>query len=86
MSNLLYDRKHPIRSPLLGKFLSATLCLLGHRVVVKSWDRWERDWVACAVCGARFIPADALSDTSTKSDDLDGAENGKASDGSDTNS
>lgn len=58
----VYDPAHPHRSPLLGRFLSATLCTFGHSVVVMDHDPWDQTWLACSVCGARFMPAAILAD------------------------
>lgn len=60
--NELRDDKHPKGSPILGRILSATACRLGHNVVVMELDTWDEPWFACSVCGARFLPEDALSD------------------------
>lgn len=58
----LYDPKHPRKSPVLGRFLSRSLCRLGHSVVEMELDSWDEPWLACSVCGARFFPAEAISD------------------------
>lgn len=62
MSGLLYDSKHPLRSPLLGRITSATLCAMGHTVVEMDHEEWDDTWLACAVCGARFVPLEAMAD------------------------
>lgn len=58
----LYDERHPKRSPMLGRFLSATVCAIGHRVVVMELDAWDEPWLACSVCGARFVPESLMAD------------------------
>ena len=63
MSDLLYDSAHPLRSPLLGRVVSSTLCVLGHNVVVMNHEEWDEEWLACATCGARFMPTSMLSES-----------------------
>jgi hypothetical protein len=58
----LYDPAHPLGSPALGRFVSLTLCALGHNVVVMDSETWDEPWLACSVCGARFLPESMLSD------------------------
>lgn len=58
----VYDREHPLRSPALGSLISRTLCLLGHRISVMELESWDEPWLACSVCGARFMPADVITD------------------------
>ncbi|QLD84631.1 hypothetical protein HWV23_02800 [Natronomonas halophila] len=58
----LYNECHPLRSPILGRFLSATVCALGHEVVVMKLDTWDEPWLACSVCGARFAPESIMAD------------------------
>jgi len=60
MKNLLYWKKHPKKSPLLGWIINHTLCILGHELVIMELENWDEAWVACARCGARFIPKRAL--------------------------
>lgn len=59
---LVRDKNHPRGSPLLGKILSRTVCALGHEIVIMDMDTWDEKWLACSVCGARFMPADMIDD------------------------
>jgi hypothetical protein len=62
LKNLLVDKKHPKGSPLLGRFISSTVCSLGHNIVIMEHESWDEDWLTCSVCGARFIPASMIGE------------------------
>ena len=62
LPNWLADSAHPLGSPLLGRLTSATVCALGHEVVEMDHPEWDESWVACAVCGARFMPASFIDE------------------------
>lgn len=62
VKNLLWDNQHPKKSPLLGILLSRTVCALGHEVAAMHHEPWDEPWLACPVCGARFVPVSSMAD------------------------
>jgi hypothetical protein len=56
----LYDPKHPLKSPILGRLVSKTVCAMGHDFVMMELDTWEEPWITCSICGARTIPKSYL--------------------------
>lgn len=62
LRDLLYDPYHPLNSPLLGRLVSRTVCRISHSIEVLQTEEWDEPWYACRVCGARFLPADAIGE------------------------
>lgn len=62
LRDYVIDKEHPKGSPLIGRILSATVCQLGHDIGVMEYRHWDEDWLACATCGARFLPASAIDE------------------------